>query len=254
MFDCHVHTKFSSDSTMDVFQAIREAQNLQLGLIITEHLDLNFPDKDMFRLNYEEYFREYETLRGSKLLLGIEVGMNEEFHKQHEIICRKYPFDFVLGSIHFLGNNDIFYVSTYEGKSKKQVYKEYLLEIRNNILIHPYIDALGHIDYICRYSIYEDKELHYLDFSDLIDDILRIIINLNISLEINTRRFDSIEAINSILAIYKRYSELGGKYVTFGSDAHNSSAIGSYFKTALEIAEKCNLRAVHYRERKVVYT
>jgi histidinol-phosphatase (PHP family) len=254
MFDCHIHTRFSSDSTMDIQQAIKEAQVHELGIIITEHVDLNFPDKEKFRLNYEEYFKEYQPLRNSKLLLGVEIGMNEKFNKEHEIISRKYPFDFVLGSIHFLGNDDLFYPNTYEGKSKNQVYEQYLMEIKKNLMLHPYIDALGHIDYICRYSIYEDKELYYLDFSDLIDDILNTVINLDISLEINTRRLESCEAVNSILPIYKRYSELGGKYVTFGSDAHNYQAIGSYFKTALEIAEKCNLTAVHYKERKIIYS
>jgi histidinol-phosphatase (PHP family) len=254
MFDCHVHTKFSSDSSMDIQQAVKEAQRLKLGMIITEHVDLNFPDKEKFRLKYEEYFREYEPFRSSKLLLGVEIGMNEEFYKENEGISQKYEFDFILGSIHFLGDYDIFYESTYSCRSKKQVYEQYLMEIKKNLMLHPYIDALGHIDYICRYAVYEDKELYYSDFPDLIDDILKTLVNLNISLEINTRRFGSLTAIKNILSIYKRYSELGGEHVTFGSDAHNCSSIGFNFKTVVEIAEQCNLKAVYYKGRRPVYS
>ena len=39
MYDCHVHTKFSTDAIMDIEDAIRVSGELGLGLIITDHMD-----------------------------------------------------------------------------------------------------------------------------------------------------------------------------------------------------------------------
>jgi hypothetical protein len=64
---------------------------------------------------------------------------------------------------------------------------------------------------------------------------------------------NSKPAVSNLFSIYKRYSELGGKYITLGSDAHDPDSIGNNFDTALNIAEKCNLKIVHFLDRKMEY-
>ena len=42
-FDSHMHTKFSSDSKMQIEDVIKQGQALNIGTILTEHMDYNYP-------------------------------------------------------------------------------------------------------------------------------------------------------------------------------------------------------------------
>lgn len=252
IFDTHVHTKISTDSDMEIEEAIKAAGNRNVGLIITEHMDLNHPDPEMFRFNVDEYFNAYGNYRGKSLLLGVEIGMTEEILKKNEEL-NNYDFDYLIGSIHFLGNYDIYYKEAYEGKSKHDVYTEYLQTMYNNIKCHTFIDSLGHIDYISRYAPYDDKEIYYHEYREIITAIFSTLIENNIALEINTRRLGNKSAAENIAKLYKEYHNLGGKYITIGSDAHNEKAIASNFSVALGICENCNLTPVYFKNRNIQY-
>ncbi len=78
-------------------------------------------------------------------------------------------------------------------------------------------------------------------------------LSYEISLEINAKRLDNSLSTKNLIDIYKRYRELGGKYVTIGSDAHIPSSIGLNFKQALQICEYVGLAPIYYKERKAEY-
>ena len=253
MFDTHIHTTFSTDSNMKLEEALQKSKEKDLGLIITEHMDINHPEEGQFVFDIKEYFTAYERYRSEKLLLGIEIGLTEAFSEKNNTIARDNPFDYVLGSLHFLGNYDMYFPEVYTGRSKRDVYTHYLEDILKNIKANPYIDSLGHIDYICRYSPYEDKELYYTEYSDLIDEILGALVKSEIVMEINTRRLSNKKALENLSTIYYRYYELGGRYVTIGSDSHNPQAIGMNFGNARELCANIGLRPVHFKKRNMIF-
>ena len=119
---------------------------------------------------------------------------------------------------------------------------------------NPYIDVLGHIDYISRYSPYEDKEIGYKEYHDLVDLVLMNVLDAGTVMELNTRRLDSKAVAESLLMIYARYKELGGQYVTIGSDAHKAENVGMNFKMAQDMVEFIGLKPVHFKERKIEYS
>ena len=55
-----------------------------------------------------------------------------------------------------------------------------------------------------------------------------------------------------MLELYARYKELGGKYVTIGSDAHNKAQIGRNLDGVKFILEKTSLIPVHFEKRKMI--
>ena len=57
--------------------------------------------------------------------------------------------------------------------------------------------------------------------------------------------------IKELAPVYRRYRELGGRYVTIGSDAHVPTAVGAYFDRALALAYAFDLTVVTFRERKM---
>jgi histidinol-phosphatase (PHP family) len=83
--------------------------------------------------------------------------------------------------------------------------------------------------------------------------VLREVFHRGMALELNTRRLGNRKAAENIEKIYKRFHELGGRYITIGSDSHSTNAIGSNFKIAEEIADRCRLRIVYFKERKPKY-
>ena len=148
---------------------------------------------------------------------------------------------------------DVYYENYYQGNNKKQAYEKYLNTILSGVQKYNFIDSMGHIDYISRYSKYDDKEMYYRDFSDIIDEILKTLVDKDKCMELNTRRLNDENAIKNLISIYKRFRELGGRHVTIGSDAHTPTAIGCNFDVAKEIVDLCDLKVVYFRERKKEY-
>ncbi len=135
---------------------------------------------------------------------------------------------------------------------KKEAYREYFSSMVKGIKENPYFDSLAHIDYIARYSPYDDKELYYDEFEPEIDEVLKLIASMDKALEISTRRLDLESAERELRKIYKRFSELGGRYVTIGSDSHGESVIAKNFDIALNIANEANLNPVYYKKKTTI--
>ena len=65
MFDYHIHSEFSEDSSEKMSNIVEEA--IGKGgkkLCFTEHMEFNFPhEKLKFDLDYDAYKREFERVR-----------------------------------------------------------------------------------------------------------------------------------------------------------------------------------------------
>lgn len=256
IFDNHAHTEFSSDSQMTLQEAIEAREKLGIGLTLTEHFDYDYvntrtyKDKD-FRFVPSEYWQQYGSQRGENLQLGVEVGITDTCLKANQEFVAKAPFDLVIGSIHIINLMDLYYEDFYQGKSKEEAYGIYLRVMARELARHSYVDVLGHIDYICRYAPYEDKNIIYSQFHEEVDAVLRTALETDTIMELNTRRLGDKEEAEKLLPIYQRYYALGGRYVSLGSDAHTAQNIGMNFQAALELAEAAKLQPVTFTQRKM---
>lgn len=253
IFDSHSHTAFSADSEMQAADAIEKAREAGVGLAFTEHLDLDYPGEMDFTFNPQAYWQAYEPYRGERLHLGIEIGMNESILEGNCNFLQQAPFDIVIGSQHIVDGQDIYYPAYYEGKSKEAAFHRYYALMAENVRRYgAHIDVLGHIDYIARYAPYDNPEVSYGTFQEDIDAILRAAIDTDTVLELNTRRLGDRTACKELVPVYTRYRELGGHYVTLGSDAHTASAVATNFGAAEELAAMADLAVVTFVERRMV--
>ncbi|MBR1858459.1 MAG: histidinol-phosphatase, partial [Selenomonadaceae bacterium] len=94
-------------------------------------------------------------------------------------------------------------------------------------------------------------EIDYANFKDDIDKVLKIIIDRDKVLELNTRRLNTRRGLKELVPIYSQYKKLGGKYVTIGSDAHKVEAVGNYFDLAVDFAHELDLIIVTFCNRKL---
>ena len=250
IFDCHTHTKFSADSEMSAVDAIKKAENLNLGIIFTEHFDYDAPGEYDFTFDPKKYFDEYKSLRGEKIRLGVEVGLRKSAREINKNFIASADFDMVIGSIHLVDDFDIYYPEFFAGKDKNTAYKKYFAAMIEETSAEDF-DVLGHIDYICRSAPYENPAIDYENFKSEIDEVLKIIVEREKILELNTRRLDKKSVFYELLPIYRKYKNLGGKFITIGSDAHKVESVGNYFKTALNFAEELNLTPVTFKNRQI---
>lgn len=252
-FDTHVHTLFSSDSAMSMQKAVKRGKQLNMGITITDHMDVGYPATGMYIFDTRDYFNTYQKYRSPRVLLGVELGMRIEFVEQIREKIITCPFDYIIGSIHVVDDMDLSWSKYYEDRTKLVTYSQYLSSLAACVEAFDFIDSLGHIDYICRHSNYADNNLHYHEFSEYIDDIFIKLAKNEKALEINTRRLRNPEAVPALLTIYKRWAKLGGKLVTIGSDAHNAATIGSFYGEAVDLAACCGLQPVYFKNHQPEY-
>ena len=252
IFDSHLHTEFSADSEMKAEDAVRAAEAQGIGLIFTEHADFSYPGEKEFVFSPEDYWAAYEPMRGARLSLGVEIGMVPGETETAKAFIARAPFDEVIGSIHLIDGADIYDKKMYEGKAQRDVYLRYFALMEKMVRANSFIDTLAHLDYISRYAPYDCPGIHYDEYGEAVDAVLRAAVETETAVEINTRRFGDRLAMKELVPIFKRYAELGGRLVTVGSDAHRESAVGAFLPLAMDLAAACSLTVVTFRERKPV--
>ncbi|MGL5414372.1 MAG: histidinol phosphate phosphatase [Clostridium sp.] len=252
IFDTHMHTKLSSDSKMKLSDIIKKSKELNIGVILTDHLDLNYPSKNEFRVDLDKFFKTYSKYRNDTLLLGVEIGLGDSILNENKKISTSYPFDFIIGSVHAVDDEDIYFTYSKKGLSKESYFENYFNATIKYISDFDNFDSLAHIDYPCRYCSFDSNEFTLSEHSLYLKKIFKVLISKNKALEINTRRLNIPTVYDSMLNVYSLYKECGGKYVTFGSDAHTSDAIYCNFNIALDICTKLSLTPVYFKSRKMI--
>lgn len=239
--DFHLHTSFSWDSDTEPERQIEQA--IQLGmetLCITDHLDMDFPGGE-FQLDTPAYVERILQLREKyrgriDLRLGVELGLQRHLGERIAAYAQAYPFDYVIGSMHLLKGQDPYDREIFAGRRDGEVYREYFEATLENLRVCRGIQSLGHLDYVVRYGKNQGMEYSYGAFADIIDEILKLLVERQIALEINTGGLKyGLGYPNPHPDVLRRYRELGGELVIVGSDAHVPQYVGYRFGEAEEL-------------------
>jgi histidinol-phosphatase (PHP family) len=268
LYDIHLHTSFSPDSTASLREQINSAINLGLkGICITDHMDYLFPveecpgyDKNPFIFDVDKYFYEITNERKShvniEILKGIEIGLQTDTDvvNYNTRLVNNNDFDEVIGSIHLIDKKDPYYPAFWEEKKTKDLLKKYFEITLDNLNAFSDIDTLGHLDYATRYlpdvSVYDPKE-----YMEITDEIMRFLIKNDIAMEINTSGLKKgYGSTNPHPVLIKRYFELGGTLITIGSDAHSPYAVAFGFdKLSEELISYGFKEYTIFRSRKPIH-
>lgn len=242
--DFHVHTDFSGDSDTPMEDMVKRAIREGLTKIcFTDHMDYNYPEQYSvnFMLDVKSYLDRIEEMTESykdriKIYKGIELGLVPENGAWYRELLGRYSFDFIIGSSHVVDNLDPYYPEYWEDKEEEKGYRRYFQTILDNMKAFNDFDSYGHIDYIVRYGPNKNRNYTYEKYADLIDEILITLINKEKALEINTSGYKyGLDQSHPHKDIIKRYRELGGEYITIGSDAHRPEHLAYDFKKMEEI-------------------
>lgn len=257
--DLHVHTDNSFDGNHSATFFCEKAEMIELKAIaFTDHCEVDQYkgdpqyEKRMFQ-SFFEVAKVSSAFRGKILILnGIELGQPTYDIETAEEIISHYDYDIILGSIHNLrGGEDFYFMKNLTMDEAKRLLQEYFKEIIGMIKWGKF-DVLAHLTYPLRYFYSQSNlEIDLDDFKDQIDEILNLIIEKNIALEINTAALrQPLNKLSPDIDILKRYKELGGEYVSVGSDAHYAEHLSADIDMAYNAALEAGFEYITFFEKR----
>lgn len=248
--DFHLHTEFSGDSDTPVRRQVEQAIALGMKEIcITDHhdYDTDFADTN-FTLDLDTYFPYVRQIQAEyrdriQVNIGIELGLQGHLKDYLDRLVRQYPFDFIIGSSHFIDRMDPYYPAFFAGKTEREAYERFFEVSLRRVRELDCYDSYGHLDYVVRYGPDKNQFYDYGTYRDVIDPILKTLIEKGKGLECNTGGYKyGLGQPNPSGDILRRYRELGGEIITIGSDAHAPQHIGFDFNKAVELLKSCGFR------------
>jgi len=245
--DYHIHTGFSSDSRASMSEMCAAALAAGVGEIgIADHHDLHPYEQPCSRLELEAWSRELDACRRKfegllVIRAGVEIGEPHRFGDLARVSLADYPFDYLLGSLHWVGDGNVFSPEFF-ARSEAEAYADYFAELERMTRAGGF-DIVAHFDVTIRtgfayYGNYDPSR-----YEDVIRQTLRNCIERGIALEVNTgtlRR--SAGVLNPDPQILAWYREMGGERITLGSDAHRADHVGAGLPLALEAAIAAGFR------------
>lgn len=258
--DMHMHTWFSTDSEACPRDMADEAVRKGLKTIcFTDHFDkddLEWGEEGIF--DVDAYFVEMQKLQEEyagklNIRIGIELGLRTYLKDYYEELTKKYPFDFVIGSVHNVpykkdAEGNILYTDPaaeklFTDRTDKEAYRLMMETTLENVRTSDCFQTLGHLDYVVRYGKSREKEYSYTDYADIIDEILKLLIEKEKGLEVNSAGLKyGLPFAHPHPDVLKRYRELGGEIITIGADAHKPEHIAYDFAKAEEILKSCGFK------------
>jgi histidinol-phosphatase (PHP family) len=255
--DYHVHSYYSNDSQCPMEAMLEQAIAIGLDeLAFTDHVDYGV--KTIAECDYEAYFAELAGLREKyegklNIRAGIEFGMQLQTMSRYHQDFNDYPFDFVLLSSHQIDGKEFWDNEYQEGKTQAEFHNAYYEEIYKQVCQYKDYSVLGHLDVIKRY----DRQGNYPDALILpaVEKVLCQVIADGKGIELNTSCFHyGLPDLTPSRAILELYHRLGGKVITIGSDAHNTSRLGEKIGYAKQVLADIGFRQFcTFEKMKAIY-
>ena len=256
--DSHIHSAASPDSKMPPEEVIAALKMKGYGCCFAEHIEYNADLEPFFCIDFEKYPSEYLKYKSDTVMVGLELSLIPEAVELNRQHAADPAIDFVIGSIHWVDGFDVG-AGAHSGITEKwfeklgeEAYLRFFADSMKMIEANDFYHSFGHIDYISRYSTLPEKNILYEKYAPQYDQLLTALLDRNKVLEFCTRRIGDESASKNLYKIYKRYHQLGGRYVTMGSDAHVPNQLGYKFDLALEMLNEIGLVPVHFKDRRMV--
>jgi histidinol-phosphatase (PHP family) len=240
--DYHTHTArcgHAKGSAADYVEAAR-SRGLS-GIGISDHLPLLHTTDPGVTMSLDElsaYVAEVQELKAKYpgyVYLGIEADYRRDTIQDVVELLRTHPFDYVIGSVHFLdgwGFDDPSQVGEFEERDVDEVYRTYYAHLEEAAGAGAFT-MLGHLDLVKKFG---HRPVDSLDAE--IERVADKMAGHGVVAEINTsglhKPVAEIYPSDHVLAILRRR----GVAVTFGSDAHTPTDVGRDLVAAVYAATK----------------
>lgn len=256
LIDYHTHHARCGHAVGELEEYVKRGIELglsQLGL--SDHMPLLHVDPaayypemamplDELPRYVEEAFQLKEKYRGQiDLRVGLEGDYIEGWERQIEEIVKAYPWDYVIGSVHFLGEwdvSDFRQVHNWEGQNVFAVYERYYDAVAKAARTGLY-DIMGHLDVIKRFGHRPDAALE-AETVDLELHTLTAVKEAGVAMELNASGLSKpVAEMFPSRRILSAAVELGIP-LTVGSDAHDPLKLGEHLDQARALLHELGVR------------
>lgn len=205
----------------------------------------------------EEAFSLKEKYRGQiDVRVGLEGDYIEGWEEQIEGIIRAYPWDYVIGSVHFLGEwdvSDFRQVHHWEGQDVFAVYERYYDAVAKAAATGFY-DIMGHLDVIKRFGHRPDAA-RQAETEALERRALEAVRAAGVAMELNASGLskpvaEMFPSRRVLAAAIER-----GIPLTVGSDAHDPMKLSEHLDKARALLHELGVRELatfEKRSRKMI--
>ena len=252
IFDSHVHSRnsFDGEESVDTLCSFAVNNNID-GICITDHCEINEYDESFensIRKSHSDVECAQKKYEGRLIVRkGIELAQPLQNMEIAEKVLKKFPCDFIIGSMHNpKDEQDYYYITKEEYMDKQRL--DYLLtryyEEYYEMTRWGKFDVIGHITYPLRYieGVHKIK-VDMTKYNEIIFEMLKVAAQSGIGIEVNVsgfrqpynKQFPNFEHI-------KAYRDFGGEIVTIGTDSHNSVTLGSYFEKGEELLKQAGFK------------
>ena len=238
--DNHIHTMYSPDGHNEPEEFVVRA--LELGLkhmIFTEHADLMYYKPHAVHCDLDAYFACVRALKKKYeaqiyIGAGLEIGFTEQNKHANAELIEKYNPDYVINSVHQVGDADCYFPEYFFGKTPQEAYAQYLKAVLASLSAPYRYNAIGHLGYACRNAPFSLSLTEAAP--ELIDEILNGIIERGKILELNASVRKLGGATVPPKEILLRYASLGGKKICYSSDSHRPADLCRNYEGVREYA------------------
>lgn len=243
LIDYHMHT-ILSDGKNTYEEMVISGIEKGLGEIgISDHVclktvpwaisEIDIPVMTDQMLELKDKYKEDINVK-----FGIEIDYFPEREDEIREIIQSLPLDYVIGSVHFIGDWNFDSDKSLYGKwSNDELYHMYY-ELVQLAASSGLFDIIGHLDIIKKFRVYPES-----DKSALLEETLSIIKKNNVVVELNTGGKDRPCADFTPSAEIIERCFHHKIPVTISSDAHSISQVARHYETGINL-----LKSVGYSE------
>ena len=244
MVDYHTHTKLCKHAEGMVEDYVQKAMEVGLEEVgCSDHLPLPDGFDAEHRMTLEEFKKYYSPWVSEarykfgekiKVRFGVEADYlhgTEGFTKK---ILEENDFDYVIGSVHFLGDwgfDNLKNVYRYDGEDVFDIYVRYFSALKE-AAASGLFDIVGHCDVVKVFGHRPDR-----DYEEVLRDAMKTIKENDLVVEVNTsglrKPVREIYPSEKILEITRELKIP----LTLGSDSHRPEDVGRDFDRAVELVK-----------------
>ena len=227
-------------------ESCRRALKLGLPAIaFTEHADFVQAFEKQHPVDLAGYLDCVERCRaafpGLRILTGVELGEPHWFPHRTSAVLAAGRLDRVLGSVHCL-KIDGEPVDMSQGPLTPEraptLLRDYLRETLALVESGQPFGILAHLDYPKRYWPHDKLSYREADYEEEYRAVLSAAARREAVLEVNTTRgMEQARGLCPGPVVLGWWREVGGRAVSFGSDAHDPSKVAAGFKEAARLVE-----------------
>lgn len=241
MIDYHLHGNFCGHGSGELEEYVQKALaggfveigfSAHLPKVVSPDPYHAMPEEDLPRY-IELVDRLRRDYRGRiEIKLGIEADYFEGYESETRSLLEAYPFDYVLGSIHFLG--DWHFTSRaglprYSTEDPAEAFPRYF-ELLKRMIASGLFDIVAHPDAIRRGNFRPAGPL-----DDLYGEVAALILEEGMSLEVNTAGIRRGAGFVYPEEAFLQICIERGVPLTIGSDAHDPDDVGRDYNEAFRV-------------------